>query len=77
MRRVTGHYRAQVAEGETVRAFVPHPLPPRRPVLRVEGPLLALHDRACAAIGHLGVAGAMVPSPNWLLYRAYLNELAD
>lgn len=74
MARTTGTYKTTVLGGETVRAFVPHPLPPKRPVLRMEGTLAQRHADAVAAIGRLEVAGAMVPSPDWFLYGFVRKE---
>ncbi|QDU39688.1 Adenosine monophosphate-protein transferase SoFic [Maioricimonas rarisocia] len=55
-------------------AFVPRPLPPSRPALRIEGNLADLHSEALAAIGRLEVAGTMVPSPDWFLYGFVRKE---
>lgn len=74
MDRVTGTYRTTVVGNERVRAFIPHPLGPKNPALQVEGELAALHTEALAAIGRLGVAGAMVPSANWFLYGFVRKE---
>mgnify|MGYP001160631516 CR=1 FL=1 len=74
MARVTGKYERAAVTGETVRAFVPHPLPPARPALRVEGPLDAAHADAIAALGGLAVAGTMAPGPNWSLYGFVRKE---
>lgn len=59
---------------ETVRAFIPHPLPPKRPVLRIEGGLADLHAQALVALGRLDVAATMVPSPDWFLYGFVRKE---
>lgn len=74
MARVTGTYRTTVVGNEKVRAFIPHPLPPKTPPLRVEGDLAGLYAEALAAIGQLAVAGAMVPSANWFLYGFVRKE---
>jgi Fic family protein len=74
MARVTGTYRTTVVGNEKVKAFLPHPLPPKDPLLRIEGNLVRLHAEALAAIGQLGVAGAMVPSANWFLYGFVRKE---
>jgi Fic family protein len=74
MARTTGTYRTTAVGGEKVRAFVPHPLPPKRPSLRIEGELAQCHAEAIAAIGRLEVAGAMVPSPGWFLYGFVRKE---
>ena len=74
MTRTTGTYRTREVGGEKVRAFVPHPLPPKRPVLRVEGELAERHAEAASAVSRLEVAGAMVPSPDWFLYGFVRKE---
>jgi hypothetical protein len=74
MIRETGIYRTTSIHGETVRAFVPHPLPPASPAVAIEGTLAERHAAALAAIGRLGVAGAMVPEPGWFLYGFVRKE---
>ncbi|MCK4283958.1 MAG: hypothetical protein KAX44_06545 [Candidatus Brocadiae bacterium] len=39
MARVIGSCCQMNVEGETVRAFIPRPLPPEKPPLRIEGAL--------------------------------------
>jgi len=74
MKRQTGTYSDTVAGGERVRAFVPHPLPPARPPLMLDGRLTGLLHEATAAVGRLRVAGAMVPSADWFLYGFVRKE---
>ncbi len=74
MPRTTGIHRTTTAHGETVRAFIPHPLPPADPPLTIEGEIGERHAEALAAIGRLRVAGAMVPDPNWFLYGFVRKE---
>jgi Fic family protein len=74
MTRTTGVYQISKPGGEEVRAFVPHPLPPRDPPLVVEGPLAAALAEGNAALGRLAVAGAMVPSAEWFLYGFVRKE---
>ena len=74
MARVTGTYRTTVVGQEKVLAFVPRPLPPGRPRLRIEGDLARQHADAVAALGRLAVAGDMVPSANWFLYGFVRKE---
>jgi len=74
MARLTGTYRQAVAGGETIRVFIPFPLPPKEPPLIVEGELAKLHTDALAAIGQLAVAGSMVPSAKWFLYGFVRKE---
>lgn len=73
MARTTGQYQTTTAGGETVRAFVPHPLPPKQPALAIEGNLAALYAEAVAAVARLGVAGSMVPDADWFLYGFVRN----
>ena len=74
MARVTGTYRTTVVGNEKVRAFIPHPLPPKSPPLRVEGDRAGVYAEAHAAIGQLAVAGAMVPGANWFLHGFVRKE---
>ncbi|MFW6124526.1 MAG: Fic family protein [Pirellulales bacterium] len=74
MERQTGTYRTTRAGGETVRAFVPHPLPPAEPPLALDGELKALLADAENALGRLAVAGSMVPSIDWFLYGFVRKE---
>ena len=74
MARVTGTYRTSTVAGESVRAFVPHPLPPRRPPLVLGEHLAGLAADARGALGRLTLAGAMVPSPDWFLYGFVRKE---
>lgn len=74
MLRETGTYRTNTTHGETVKAFVPHPLPPVGPPLAIEGDLADRHAAAVAAIRLLRVAGAMVPDPGWFLYGFVRKE---
>jgi Fic family protein len=69
-----GIYRSTTFGDETVRAFVPHPLPPRKPELQIEGRLAQLLAEANAAVGKLAVAADMVPSPDWFLYGFVRKE---
>ena len=74
MTRTAGTYRTTVYGDEKVRAFLPRPLPPKRPPLAIEGELAQLHSDALASLGRLAVAGEMVPSPNWFLYGFVRKE---
>ncbi len=66
--RTTGIYREKTLGGETVRVFVPHPLPPTDPPFMIDGSLEILHLRALGAIRQLEIASNLVPSPAWFLY---------
>ena len=74
MTRKTGTFRTSASQGESVRAFVPFPLPPVDPPLAVEGELAARHSAALESVGRLRVAGAMVPDPEWFLYGFVRKE---
>jgi Fic family protein len=70
----TGQYRTTNTLGETVRAFVPHPLPPEPP-LAMEGARQALLERAWLACGRLDAITALLPDPDLFLY-AYVRREA-
>lgn len=74
MARTTGTYHPSTAAGEAVRAFVPHPLPPRGPILKVERTIERLHAEALTGLAGLEVAGRMVPSTHWFLYGFVRKE---
>ena len=74
MKRTTGTYRKTTVAEEEVRAFLPHPLPPKRPALQVDEALTELLDSAEASIDRLAVAGEMVPSVDWLVYGFVRKE---
>ena len=73
-REATGHYEDSATAGETMRAFVPDPLPPEPPVLLV-GPLQALHEGALLACGRLDGVSTLLPNPELFLY-AYVRREA-
>ncbi len=64
--RITGNYLTTSTPGETVRAFVPAPLPPDPPI-DLSG-LHSLLDRANQALGRLDGSMAVLPNPNLFLY---------
>ena len=72
MRR-TGTYVTSTTLGEAVRAFVPHALPPARPVLDPACHVGAVHKAELALARLSGVSG-LVPSVDWLLYSAIRKE---
>ncbi len=74
MPRQTGVYRQTSTTGESVQAFVPHPLPPSSPPLDLTAGLGHLADRAMNALTRLEVAGSMVPSTDWFLYGFVRKE---
>jgi Fic family protein len=73
MTRTTGTYAISTTLGESVRAFVPHPLPPANPVLSPS--MFADRNRqAELALARLSGVSGLVPSVDWLLYSAIRKE---
>jgi Fic family protein len=73
MMRATGSYVTTTTLGEAVRAFVPRPLPPARPVLAPES-YEAGTRRAELTLARLSGVSGLVPSVEWLLYSAIRKE---
>jgi Fic family protein len=71
--RNTGTYLTSTTLGESVQAFVPHALPPRKPALSAEAFMQANRQAELALARLSGVAG-LVPSVDWLLYSAIRKE---
>lgn len=71
--RTTGRYLTTTTLGESVRAFVPHALPPADPPLDA-GALATANHRAAMALARLGGVAGLVPSVDWLLYSAIRQE---
>ncbi|HEY9023618.1 MAG TPA: Fic family protein [Burkholderiaceae bacterium] len=71
--RSTGTTVATTTLGETVRAFVPRPLPPARPVLSPDSYEVGVRSAELALARLSGVSG-LVPSIEWLLYSAVRKE---
>jgi Fic family protein len=59
--------------GESVQAFVPHPLPPTDPELDARS-LESLNHAAEFALARLAGVAGLVPSVDWLLYSAIRKE---
>lgn len=74
MKRITGSYQRKAVGGEEVRAFIPNPLPPGDPPLRIGRQLESRHAQALASLGRLSVAGNLVPSTGWFLYGFVRKE---
>ncbi|HSW40300.1 MAG TPA: Fic family protein [Acidobacteriota bacterium] len=74
MARIAGTCEQTRTAGETVKAFVPAPLPPSNPPLNLEVELSALLQRAETALSRLRLAGSMVPSLDWLIYSFVRKE---
>ena len=73
MTRITGTEAITTTLGESVRAFVPRPLPPAEPPL-ASGSFVDLNWRAELALARLAGVSGLVPSVDWLLYSAIRKE---
>jgi Fic family protein len=73
MTRTSGTYSISTTLGESVRAFVPHGLPPSDPALRPEV-FTELNRQAELALARLAGVSGLVPSVDWLLYSAIRKE---
>lgn len=71
--RSVGTYITTTTSGESVQAFVPHPLPPANPVLDTVS-FSALNHLAELALARLSGVAGLVPSVDWLLYSAVRKE---
>ncbi|MCP3997074.1 MAG: Fic family protein [bacterium] len=69
----TGKYDAITAGGETVRAFIPAPLPPVPP-LAFEGTLQQSLERALLALGRLDGLSTLLPDTGLFLYGYVRKE---
>ncbi|MHC4954127.1 MAG: Fic family protein [Planctomycetota bacterium] len=74
MGRATGTYERTTVGGEPVEAFVPFPLPPTRPPLRLGAETLALLASAEDALRRLDTAAELVPSLDWFIYGFVRKE---
>lgn len=73
MPRSSGTYVNTTTHDETVRAFVPNPLPPADPPLAME--TYELPNRTAElALARLSAVAGLVPSVEWLLYSAIRKE---
>lgn len=70
----TGRYETSPGGGETVQAFVPHPLPPSPP-LDLAGARQILLEQALLALGRLDSIATLLPDPHLFLY-AYVRKEA-
>ncbi|PWF25468.1 Fic family protein [Corticimicrobacter populi] len=73
MTRTTGIFSISTTLGESVRAFVPHPLPPSNPGLSPEV-FTDLNRQAELSLARLSGVSGLVPSVDWLLYSAIRKE---
>lgn len=73
-RGLTGHYvPAPSAAGESVRAFVPNPLPPVPP-LEWDAEIQELIEKAMLALGRLDGLSVVLPHPHIFLYSYVRKE---
>ena len=73
-RGLTGRYETTTVGGETVRSFVPFPLPPEPP-LALSGAVQRLLERASLALGRLDSVSTLLPDTDLFLY-AYVRKEA-
>ena len=73
MARVTGSYAVIKTHDETVRAFVPAPLPPAAPALD-QAAYLERNRLAEVALARLTGMAGLVASSEWLIYSAVRQE---
>jgi len=71
--RTSGTYATSTTLGESVRAFVPHALPPIKPLLTPEC-FVEANRVAELALARLSGVSGLVPSVDWLLYSAIRKE---
>lgn len=74
MTRTTGIYSISTNPGESVRAFVPHSLPPSDPDLSPKM-FTDLNRQAELALARLAGVSGLAPSVDWLLYSAIRKNL--
>jgi len=72
-RGLTGHYLPISTVGETCRAFVPKPLPPKPP-LQLDARLHTLAQNAALALGRLDALSNLLPDPQVFLYSYVRKE---
>ena len=73
MRRVTGQFVESTTLGETVRAFVPQPLPPE-PRLEYTAQISELLQQATMCLSELRMASHLVPNPDLFNYAFVRKE---
>lgn len=69
----TGEYQTTEVDGESVRAFIPSPLPPE-PRLMLEGELQQTLEAAVLAVGRLDGISALLPDKSLILYSYIRKE---
>lgn len=70
----TGQYETTSVVGESIRAFIPNPLPPE-PALELRDQRQRLLERATVALGRLDSVTLLLPDPSIFLY-AYVRREA-
>jgi Fic family protein len=73
MKRITGEYVTCSTAGETVRSFVPHPLPPS-PALEITPAIQERLDKALIALGRLDSVTSLLPDTALFLYMYVRKE---
>lgn len=73
MQREAGRYEVRTAGGESVRCFVPDPLPPVPP-LEMSGEIQLLLERALVAVGRLDSLTTLLPDATLFLYTYVRKE---
>lgn len=74
MARKTGTVERSTVAGESVEAFIPHPLPPKDPPLDLGREVGSLLARASESVRLLELAGDLVPSVEWFVYAFVRKE---
>ncbi len=74
MQRKSGEYIVSTSTGEDVKAFVPFPLPPRKPPLKIDDDTSTLVQQASQKLARLNLAGDMIPSLDWFVYAFVRKE---
>ena len=72
-RGLTGEYVVNQTGEEIVRAFVPHPLPPKPP-LDIDSSLREILDQALLSLGRLDSIATLLPDINLFLYMYIRKE---
>src|SRR3989339_353505 len=72
-RKNTGNYIVSTVAGETVRAFVPDPLPPH-PFVVWSNDLIQKQEEAAIALGRLDSMTSFLPEPSLFLYSYVRKE---
>jgi cell filamentation protein, protein adenylyltransferase len=72
-RGATGRFHDTSTAGETVRAFIPEPLPPDPPLV-LDGPLQIALEQALLALGRLDSIRIVLPDPDLFLYSYVRKE---